>query len=140
MTIGVRDAVTTGADAGDAADGAGDMAGTATVAEAASAKSFICCKTCSARALSRRLRSSETLSVAVCRDTTFLGFGRGWDCSLSGSSTGASGGVCAISNGAGNTNPSVAASASADPARRQAGNFGVKADGVLIAGHSERFG
>ena len=49
--------------------------GTATAVELALAEPFNCCTSGAARSLSRRFRSSDTLSVAVCLETTFFGFG-----------------------------------------------------------------
>src|ERR1700682_3109774 len=77
---GAGDGVGAWANCGAGADGVtatGGGGGTEPTAASGVSDAVIARTACSARSASRRLRSSETLSVAVCLDTGFLAGGRG---------------------------------------------------------------
>src|SRR6266567_197224 len=89
---------------------------------------------CSARSASRRLRSSETLSVGLWRDTAFLAGVCG--ATLGAGRSGSLIWTCASSSEGWNAKASDAASASDEPARRQAGALDAEANDRLIAARS----
>src|SRR5580704_9402266 len=93
---------------------------------------------CSARSASRRLRSSETLSVGLWRDTAFLAGTCG--AALGGALSGSLIWTCASTSEGCTAKASDAASASDEPARRQANGLGAQANDRLIAAHSLEYG
>src|SRR5580704_2879528 len=93
---------------------------------------------CSARSASRRLRSSETLSVGLWRDTAFLAGTSG--AALGGALSGSLIWTCASTSEGCTAKASDAASASDEPARRQANGLGAQANDRLIAAHSLEYG
>jgi hypothetical protein len=89
---------------------------------------------CSARSASRRLRSSETLSVGLWRDTAFLAGACG--AILGAGRSGSLIWTCASSSEGWSAKASDTASASDEPARRQAGALDAEANDGLIAARS----
>src|SRR6266851_666088 len=154
-TSAVSDALTIGARGGMAAcvGGIRSMAGLSSIAlasigrlspcvaagAAAGADAFIARTACAARSDSRRLRSSETLSVAVCRDTAFLA-GAGGRALGGGALSGSLIWTCASNSEGWNAKASDAASASDQPTRRQAGALDARANDRLIAARSLEYG
>jgi hypothetical protein len=92
----------------------------------------------SARSASRRLRSSETLSVGLWRDTAFLAGTCG--VSLGGALSGSLIWTCASNSEGWSVKASDAASASDEPTRRQAGALDARANDGLIAARSLGYG
>src|SRR5882762_1743032 len=106
--------------------------------EAMAGDEFIARTACAVRSNSRRLRSSETLSVAVCRDAAFLAGACGLG--LAGTLSGSLIWTCASNSEGWKAKASDAASASDEPRRRQAGGLDAKANDGLIAVRSLGYG
>src|SRR5229473_1340182 len=106
---------------------------------AAGADAFIARTACAARSDSRRLRSSETLSVGLWRDTAFLA-GAGGRALGGGALSGSLIWTCASNSEGWNAKASDAASASDQPTRRQAGALDARANDRLIAARSLEYG
>src|SRR5882757_7835976 len=149
-TSAVSDALTIGARGGMAASVGGirstaglssiDLASTGRLlpgmtAGAAMGDDAVIARTaCSARSASRRLRSSETLSVGLWRDTAFLAGAGG--AILGAGRSGSLIWTCASSSEGWSAKASDTASASDEPARRQAGALDAEANDGLIAARS----